>query len=764
MIINKIFITDFGVYGGVNEFDFKTSPEKTVILCGGKNGAGKTTLFESIMLCFYGKDFDDDAREKEYNSKIIRSFHKNLKTNSISSESSIAIEFEISYEGKIQHYKITRSWQNNDGKINEDLSIQKSDPHSNQFQELQVKIPKIKSRFSGGRFEEIDSIDKSEWQQFINQLIPRGIAKLFFFDGEQIQNIANDEHENKYIQSSFDTLLGLDLVNQLQKDIGFVLYREEKKKKEREKKSDIKNDNMTQEKLKREMLKKELIEFVELRNSYENHKKINETLLYLENFESMLRFSTVELRDKEFTGNELQSLLFIQEILKDKIKELEKDEKETEKLIKSKHEEFLLATEKFQKIGGKYYEKNKEMEQNELDMTSKIAVTEKEIRDLCSAELPFSLISDQLNIIKEQILFDQKIIRSNYEKEIFEKNNRKISSLLNSKAFLPDVSINIKQSIDAELIRLLKKELGDFGDSDNTFFSLSQSQMEQFLSLIENSNGLTFEKIEKLSKSYGIQKLALEKYEIVGKIKPEISEIKSVMTDRDQIHDKEQNLKTQLDEIEDNLSQSKTKLKMLNAKIRNSLDIQSSTEKISKNDKLAQSVLSVLEDYSQSLRTEKISLLEANVLKGLQILLHKKDFIDKVTIDNETFEVKLYYANDDEITKNMLSKGELQIYATALVWGLAKTSGRPLPFMIDTPLARLDVDHRLSLVESFFPETSQQTIILSTDSEIDSRYYKKLKPYISKEYTIDFDVSKGKTRIIDGYFFDEKGEITVEVQ
>ena len=763
MIINKIFITDFGVYRGVNEFDFKTSPEKTVILCGGKNGAGKTTLFESIMLCFYGKDFDDSAREKEYNTKILRSFHKNLKTNSTSPTCLISIEFEISYDGKIQHYKITRSWENNDGKINEDLSIQKSDPHSNQFQELHVKVPKIKNRFTARRFQEIDSIDKSEWQQFINQLIPRGIAKLFFFDGEQIQNIANDKNENKYIQSSFDTLLGLDLVNQLQKDIGFVLYREAKKKNENEKTSDIKNDNMTQEKLKREMLKKELIEFVELRNIYENHKKTHETLLHLENFESMLRFSTVELRDKEFTGNELQSLLFIQDILQDKIKEIEIDETESKKLIKIIHEEFLLATEKFQKIGGKYYEKNKEMEKNELNMNSKIAVTEKEIRDLCSTELPFSLVSDQLDDIKKQILSDQKIIRNNYEKEIFEKNNKKISSLLNSKLFLPKVSLNIKQSIDAELIRLLKNELNNSGDSDNTFFNLSQSQMVQFLILIGDSNGLTFEKIEKLTKTYSIQKLALEKYEIVGKIKPEISEIKSVMTDRDQLRDKEQNLKNELDKIEDNLSQSRTKLKMLNAKIRASLDIQSSTEKLSKNDTLAQSVLRVLEDYSQSLRTEKISLLESNVLKGLQILLHKKDFIDKVSIDHETFEVKLYYANDDEITKNMLSKGELQIYATALVWGLAKTSGRPLPFMIDTPLARLDVDHRLSLVESFFPETSQQTIILSTDSEINSKYYKKLKPYISKEYTIDFDESQGKTRILDGYFFDEKGEITVEV-
>jgi len=762
LIINKIIITDFGVYGGENVFDFKTSPEKTVILCGGKNGAGKTTLFESIMLCFYGKDFDDSGLEKQYEKKILRSFHRNLDGKSVSSNCSISIEFEISFDGKIQEYKISRTWYNNDGKVNEDLSIQKSDSKSNEFKELGLSVPTKKNRHTEARFEEIDSIEKSEWQQFIHQLIPRGIAKLFFFDGEQIQSIADDNNENKYIKSSFDTLLGLDLVNQLQKDIGFVLYREAKKKKDSEKKAETKKDTMTQEKLKYEMLKTELVEFAELRNNYESYKKLHNKPQNLENYESMIRFATNEMRERDFDGNELQSLLFLQDILDEKNQILESNIQEEKNSIKLVHDEFMLATERFEKIGGNYYEKNKEMEKNESDMISKIAITEKDIIDLCSSELPFCLIPEQLAEIKSQIEDDQKLILLNYENEIFEKNSKKITTALNSESFLPDVSKDVKKSINTELIEFLKKELTKTSESD-IFFNLSPLQMEQILSIIENAKKSTIQSLEELTKSYGIQKRALEKFAVVGKIKPEIEEIKSIMTDRDSFRDKEHGLQEKLEILESDLAQGKTRLKMLNAKIRTSLDRQSSSEKVSSGDVLAQSVLDVLEDYSQSLRNEKISLLEDNVLKGLEILLHKKDFIQKVTIDKETFAVKLYNGNDDEITKNMLSKGELQIYATALVWGLAKTSGRPLPFMIDTPLARLDVDHRSSLVESFFPETSQQTIVLSTDSEIDANYYKKLKQYISKSYTIDFDTTKGKTKIHDGYFFDNE-EMTVEVQ
>ena len=88
MIIKKVTIRDFGVYGAANEFDFQTNSDQTVVLCGGKNGAGKTTLFESVMLCFYGKDFDDSLRQKEYREKILRSFHKNARSKTGSESAS----------------------------------------------------------------------------------------------------------------------------------------------------------------------------------------------------------------------------------------------------------------------------------------------------------------------------------------------------------------------------------------------------------------------------------------------------------------------------------------------------------------------------------------------------------------------------------------------------------------------------------------------------------------------------------------------------
>ena len=103
------------------------------------------------------------------------------------------------------------------------------------------------------------------------------------------------------------------------------------------------------------------------------------------------------------------------------------------------------------------------------------------------------------------------------------------------------------------------------------------------------------------------------------------------------------------------------------------------------------------------------------------------------------------------------------MYATAVVWGLAKTSGRPLPFMIDTPLARLDEENRDNLIEKFYPYASHQMIIFSTNSEINAEFYPKLEPFVESSFVIKYNSDKGKTVKHDSYFFDSKGEKVIEV-
>jgi DNA sulfur modification protein DndD len=123
-----------------------------------------------------------------------------------------------------------------------------------------------------------------------------------------------------------------------------------------------------------------------------------------------------------------------------------------------------------------------------------------------------------------------------------------------------------------------------------------------------------------------------------------------------------------------------------------------------------------------------------------------------VQIDPETFAATLIDRKGNELPKSDLSAGEKQIYAIAMLWALAQTSGRPLPMIIDTPLARLDTEHRANLIERYFPAASHQVILLSTDTEIDNRLLADLGTTVSHTYRLDYDPIAGRTVASPGYF------------
>ena len=140
------------------------------------------------------------------------------------------------------------------------------------------------------------------------------------------------------------------------------------------------------------------------------------------------------------------------------------------------------------------------------------------------------------------------------------------------------------------------------------------------------------------------------------------------------------------------------------------------------------------------------------MLEAFRTLLRKKDLVHGLTIDPETFVVTLTGSNNQELPFDRLSAGERQLLATALLWGLARASGRPVPTVIDTPLGRLDSSHRRHLVERYFPMASHQVLLLSTDEEIVGPYHKALAPFVARHYILAHDEALGHTHIEQGYF------------
>jgi DNA sulfur modification protein DndD len=169
---------------------------------------------------------------------------------------------------------------------------------------------------------------------------------------------------------------------------------------------------------------------------------------------------------------------------------------------------------------------------------------------------------------------------------------------------------------------------------------------------------------------------------------------------------------------------------------------------------LAGRVAQSLAMFEHRLLDRKLAQLRTEFVRHFNFLVRKADLVADIRIDPETFAATLVDSTGRAISKASLSAGEQQVYAIAMLWALAKTSGRPLPMIIDTPLARLDSEHRDNLLERYFPHASHQVVLLSTDTEITSSLLGHLGRKVSHAFTLDYDSARSCTTVSSGYFED----------
>ncbi len=174
---------------------------------------------------------------------------------------------------------------------------------------------------------------------------------------------------------------------------------------------------------------------------------------------------------------------------------------------------------------------------------------------------------------------------------------------------------------------------------------------------------------------------------------------------------------------------------------------------------IAQRVLNHSARARQTLVQFKESLLKKHVHSLSDLItdcfrqLHRKSKLElSFKIDIKDFSLSITKANGDEISASSLSAGERQLLAVAILWALAKSSGKELPTVIDTPLGRLDGPHREKLISNYFPMASAQVLIFSTDEEISPNHYQTLKPFIAREYKINYNEDTESSEFEVGYF------------
>ncbi len=144
----------------------------------------------------------------------------------------------------------------------------------------------------------------------------------------------------------------------------------------------------------------------------------------------------------------------------------------------------------------------------------------------------------------------------------------------------------------------------------------------------------------------------------------------------------------------------------------------------------------------------------AKEMTGVFKRLAHKTLLQEVQIDPDC-NVRLLGDGGRDMRVMDASAGENQVFALSLIAAIGRVSQRAFPVLMDTPLARLDRDHRLNVLKYFTERNGEQVILLSQPDEVHGPYLDAIRDRVCAAYRIDHQEignGVGRSTARRGYF------------
>lgn len=416
-----------------------------------------------------------------------------------------------------------------------------------------------------------------------------------------------------------------------------------------------------------------------------------------------------------------------------------------ERNLQELNKKLLRKQEEFHAKGGDIVSEAQSLYSERATLNGRLSQINEELVEFAGSELPLELV---------RTLLDDILIQSKHEQE--DKNNRLAVKKIGMLIDLYSETQKRSKALD-DFAKFVKSSIAS--KPSESIYNFSDIAFHQCISLVNNQLNDVRSKYESDKKTLVTTQNRVD--EIDNYLSVDIDEkkiqriYKTILQLRAQIAETEVKVETlQKDKTTANGEYLRASTEF-NRCVTNYLSVMERDDDVQRMRKYALYAQQVAKKYQLSLQKEKIESLAQTMTERYKILLDKKKLFDRIEMNPETLD---YYCLDKDgnvIPKDSFSAGEKQLMVISMLWALAICSKKKLPVIIDTPLARLDSIHRKALITKYFPNASEQTIILSTDSEIDSTYYNIIKKYVSNEFTLRYDEDTKSSTIEDGYFKEE---------
>lgn len=716
MIINSITLKNFKSYEDETTFSFNPNDKKNIVLIGGENGAGKSTLFEAIKLCIYGPiTYGYLGQNHNYLTKIKNNINDNAFKNK-TVDCVIALDVSFKDGTDIKNYCLKRTWTYDNQKLYENFDVYLFN-------------------------KKLNEDDKLYFNNYLKSIIPPSLFDFFFFDGEELSDFFTGKGANTNLKEAILQLFNYDTFDILKKQL-LSYQRIQSKSNE------------------------------QLKNAHEKYDELSKTIKNLKTDVNLLQSDINNISEK------------LENLLVKKI-HIEEDFKNSGGLLES---EKLALNHEITKL------ENERLNINQY------------IKDFCNNTLPFVLVSDILRKIQTQI--DKEDALSSYN-----SIKTKLSGKIIEKSLTEHNLNTMNKSVYNELAITLLSNMFNINELNevSNILQLSSEQKNSINFVIDNllSKSNTFSK-EINTKFVEISSISSKLKKLKEKLRSTVSSdiLNNYINSLNQIN-------TKINEYETIIAIKKSKLESKYEDIKNKeyhlVRAKNEYTSLLKNSNVADlsnDIVQYLNELLKNLTREKLSLIEKEFIYIFSKIIRKNNYVNSIVID-DNFNSTLYINKDynttdilniinnlgfDGLSKKYGSKflddlfthynvtnttnlkesllndiltvinlstkvnihdfsnGEKQVYILCLIWSIIKSSDIEIPFIIDTPYARIDESHRNSLTTTYLPNISKQVIILSTNKEIDKDLYEVVRPYICNEYLLMYNTTLRKTEIKTGYF------------
>lgn len=698
MRIKRLTLNNIGSFAGEHSFLFQTdNPQKQIVLIGGRNGAGKTTLFESIRLCLYGyKLYGYRQNSQIYTNKIKRLINDKVRSASPATAGiTMQILIEDGYANSV--FEISREWILNGNALKESLCV---------YKDGNLLTP-----------EQMQDFDN-----YLMQIIPPALFNFHFFDGEKVSNFVFDRANGQAFRKAFLQICGLDT---------FDLIEEQLQYNTRTKKGDL--QNLIQE-----------------------------------------EYATARMKLAVAKESHIAALQKIQE---------------TQAEIDALQDQITILDADMKKYGGvedddwKLYEKEIQEEESKREELRHI------LKAAANDAIPFIILKDQLQALKHQLTVEGKLKRNRLFKDKFSDPHLKEKLQQELKIGIDSPQIELSDEFMLALYKTLRE---DISEHEVEFLQMSENDSMELLAKIHHYQNYDIQSLIDAEKS--LEESLVRTKELRAQMdSKEVVDSNHYLAKKNELLLHLDTARQQFFAEKDALSQAEIVLQTAEKAYQKAYEKYRAMLKEKSVSDMAARALLAFGELKQNLYAKYISQVEEAFSRNFHNLISKTDLIDGIYIDS-AFEVVAYKMqkvdiahifkevqeygeeyvftsigeraykiindstfSDGKITvpikvEQHFSAGEQQIFVMSLYQSLAKIRTSELPFVIDTPLARIDSEHRRNILDHFFYRLPGQVIILSTDEEINNEGIAVLSPKISDVYLIEHQ-EDGTTSVNRGAYF-----------